>query len=182
MSSGKEKNIPTLHIGPMFAGKTSALIGHGVECQKKGGKVFLIKYKKDIRFTSQNTRLESHNENEYLEADYGVMTDDLKEMKVPKCDVILIDEAQFIKNVSDFIDGYSSTHKIFLSALNGTFEKKSFSFLSDVYPRCIIKFHCGKCTKCGNDAIYSRRLDMLDKNVVSIGNNYEPRCLGCFSL
>jgi thymidine kinase len=178
----KLSSPPILYLGPMFAGKTFALINNGIESQKKGEKVFLIKYSKDTRFTLQETRLESHDETKYFEADYGIMTDNLKEVKVPECETILIDEAQFIDSVPEFVDKYSSTHKIFISALNGSFEKKSFPLLLDLFPRCVIKFYSGKCTKCGGEAIYSHRLNKSDKSAISIGNDYEPRCLKCFSL
>jgi thymidine kinase len=105
-------------------------------------------------------------------------------MSLRNADVILINEAQFFDDLYVCVnDMLKENKKIFVSGLDGDFERKKFGQILDLFPLCdkITKLTslCSLC-KNGEPGIFSMRLNK-DKTQMLIGSdNYIPVCRSCY--
>jgi thymidine kinase len=171
-----------LFIGPMYSGKTSALI----QLYKKyifcNIPILVINHNLDNRY--DDTLLSSHDKLMIP----CVKTKNIKELletnEYKCCNVVLINEAQFYTDLLESVFIMLSEEKrIYISGLDGDFERKKFGQVLDLIPLCdkVTKMTalCGNC-KNGEPAIFSMRLSD-EKNQLLIGSdNYLPVCRKCF--
>jgi thymidine kinase len=105
-------------------------------------------------------------------------------MQLRNADVILINEGQFFDDLYDcVIDMLKENKKIYVSGLDGDFERKKFGQILDLFPLCdkVTKLTslCSLC-KNGEAGIFSMRLNK-DKTQMLIGSdNYIPVCRSCY--
>jgi thymidine kinase len=114
------------------------------------------------------------------------ITDVLKENeeKVAESEVILINEGQFFKDISEVIDLVENLHKrVYICGLDGDFKKNKIGYLFDLIPYCDniykLKSLCSECRD-GTSGLFSYRItDETDQVVIGV-ENYKPVCRLCF--
>ena len=175
----------TIITGPMFSGKTSHLIDMVFDLQKTN--MIVIKHHTDTRYDSDC--IVTHD-NKMVEATKMHRLLDIFTFKsYYDCKYILIDEGQFFEDLYDFvrIAVDIDQKQVFISGLVSDYQRKPFKVMSQILPLAddIIVKH-GKCARCENKSVFSKRKQVGDKicaSQVLVGsNNYEPVCRKCYNL
>jgi thymidine kinase len=176
-----------LFIGPMYAGKTSKIIEIYKKCVFCEIPVVVINHAIDTRY--HDTMLSSHDKimipcvqvnnikDIWIEINY--MTEIVK-----NADVILINEGQFFSDLYDVvIDMLNHNKKVYISGLDGDFERKKFGQILDLIPYCdkVTKLtsFCSIC-KNGTLGIFSKRITEEVTQTIVGSDNYLPVCRECF--
>lgn len=168
-----------LFIGPMFAGKTTALIKRAKELESQGKKIQVFKPKMDNRYGEEV--ICTHDKLE-LKA-YNIKS--LEEVKTD-ADVIIIDEFHFFPSkLIDYCKTWKNEGKhVIVSGLN-------LSYLGD--PIKLIDLEKGveelkeiadeihllkaKCSVCGKEATMTEMtIDADDTHIVGGAEKYRPVC------
>ena len=187
-----------LWIGPMFSGKTTQLIQAYKKYTFIGKTVCVINYTADNRY--HETMLSTHDKvmipciqtnrlmdvwnYKDLEDEYSPIAEN--HMKMRSAEVILINEAQFFEDLVECVESMLQENKtIYISGLDGDFERKKFGNIIDLIPLCdkVTKLAslCNLC-KNGTPGIFSLRLTS-DKQQMLIGSdNYIPVCRSCYTM
>ena len=174
------------HIGPMFGGKTSALLSDVRKMNIAKYNVALFKPTKDIRYSEDavvnhdGARMEAIRLSTFAEIVAYVNTH-------PEINVIAIDEFQFIKgdvfNVSHFI-GYilESGKTLIISGLDLDSDLIAFNNIKELLPYAThINKHKAVCVCCGNDATTSYcKVKKEEQELIGEKDIYEPKCLKCY--
>lgn len=158
--------VGELHVitGPMFAGKTSALLRRVEDERARGRRVFVAKSALDTRFgDARGTTLTTHDGKRCAGA---FAVGDLLSLSVEAeraleaSDVVAIDEAQFLANLAPFArrcverDGKT----VYVAGLDGDFKREKFGDVLDLLPMCdTVTRLRGKCSMCGADSLFSLR-------------------------
>ena len=169
-----------LIIGPMFAGKSSHLIKTISSFRAIKIPLFIVKHSLDIRYNSE--KIASHNQ--VLE-DCNVVNklipllenEDYKSSKV-----IIIDEAQFFKDLVIFVKYACDIDKknIIVYGLNADYNRHPFQNIAEVQALSddvkILKAYCCYCMD-STIANFSLRLDS-SKEQIMVGTDdvYKPVC------
>jgi len=189
-------------VGPMFSGKTTALLKIYQECLLSNISVSIINHEMDKRY--HETLMTSHNniqapciQTKYLKNVWNTNDEiDLSKLnnissflnykKLFYSDVILINEAQFFPDLFEVvIDMLKKNKKIYICGLDSDFERKKFGQIFDLIPFCNdIEKLKAKCSFCSdnenNNAVFSMRLTK-EKEQMIIGNDiYKPVCRICY--
>jgi thymidine kinase len=183
--------------GPMFSGKTSKLLEIYKQCNFCNIPVSVINHSLDKRY--DETMLSTHDKSmipciqtdnvskvwfyEKLDETFDIESGNAH-MNLRSAEVILINEAQFFDDLYICVnDMLRVNKKVFVSGLDGDFERKKFGQILDLFPLCdkITKLTslCSLC-KNGEPGIFSMRLNK-DKAQMLIGSdNYIPVCRSCY--
>ncbi|KAK6918758.1 Thymidine kinase [Dillenia turbinata] len=168
-------------IGPMFAGKTTALLRRIKTEGSNGRNVAMIKSSKDTRYGLDS--IVTHDGAKFpcwaldnlmsFEENFGVHAYD-------KLDVIGIDEAQFFEDLYDFCckaadrDGKT----VILAGLDGDYLRKRFGSVLDVVPLAdsVTKL-TARCELCGKKAFFTLRKTQDTRTELIAGADvYMPVC------
>lgn len=167
----------TLYMGPMFSGKTSALIGHYVQ-----DKTIAFKYTADKRYS--DTAIVSHD---------GLCIPATSCLQLPphvegSYEIVLVDEGQFFGNLREAAQAYSSFGlKVYISALNGTSELSPWAAVSEVVPICddVVHLKARLCMCCRKRqapfTAIKKGTQKKDQIVIGGADKYEPVCRLCHS-
>lgn len=172
-----------LILGPMFSGKTSQLILKMSKDMYNTSNIILIKYKKDIRYQG----IASHQGFTY-NGNIVESGDSLMQLTLDTTpDVIGIDEGQFFSDISIFCRFMLSrgTKKIYVSALDGSYEQKMFQCITELIPICDTITKLSACCRvCGSEhALFTKRRTNSNQLIVIGGSEtYEPRCRDCLKI
>lgn len=168
-------------LGPMFSGKTTALIEKYDELIKKGHEVCVINYADDTRYSK--TQLSTHDQ-KMIDCIQLKKLQDLNAVRTSE-KYILINEAQFFDDLYEFVSEKLKNNKfIYLYGLDGDFQAKKFGQILDLIPLCDkVKKKTANCSNnfCENKAIFSHRISNELSQVVIGNNNYEPLCRRCYN-
>jgi thymidine kinase len=180
------------HIGPMFGGKTSALISDVIKFKIAKYNTVLFKPKKDERYAKD--AVVNHRGEELEAINVTSICDVLNYMKEnPEVDIIAIDEFQFLKDNllgSEYLVG-NLIHNILLgnktliiSGLDLDSDLIPFDNVRNLLPYCThINKHKAVCMVCGADATTSYcKVEKDDQELIGGSDLYEPRCYHCHSL
>jgi thymidine kinase len=172
-----------LFIGPMYAGKTSKIIEIYKQCQFCKIPVTVINHSIDTRF--HDSMLSTHDKIMIP----CLQSNNLKDIWISNkilnnSDVILINEGQFFEDLYDIvIDMLNNKKKVYISGLDGDFERKKFGQILDLIPYCdkVTKLTslCSLC-KNGTPGIFSKRITTEITQTVVGSENYLPLCRNCF--
>jgi len=167
-------------LGPMFSGKTTALIE---QYNSNETKAVAINFSGDNRY--HESKLSTHD----LKMIECVNSNELLPLKtnneIIQSDTILINEGQFfpdlVKFVSFMVDVYKK--RVIVCGLDSDFQRNKFGVILDLIPLCdkVTKLK-GKCNDCDNKSIFSYRLSKEEEQVVIGSNNYIPLCRNCYLL
>ena len=181
-----------LIIGPMFSGKTSEIIEIYKKCVFCNISVSIINHIIDKRY--HESMLSSHdkvmvpclqtNELNHLWTKHDDEDNNSSYEILRNSDVILINEGQFFTDLYEVvIDMLKHNKKIYISGLDGDFERKKFGSSLDLIPLCDnvkkLKSLCSLC-KNGTPGIFSMRLTQEKEQTVVGSSNYIPVCRNCY--
>ena len=186
-----------LFIGPMFSGKTSKIVEIYKQCLFCSIPVAVINHSIDKRY--DNTLLSTHDkvmipciqtnklkdiwyyDNVTFDAVLHRLDDSVK---LINADVILINEGQFFEDLLPAVEHMlQHNKKIYISGLDGDFERKKFGQILDLIPLCdtVTKMTslCGLC-KNGTRGIFSKRITSEKEQTVVGSDNYITVCRSCY--
>jgi thymidine kinase len=166
-------------LGPMFSGKTTALIQQYKKYTYIGKRVAVINYQGDTRY--HDSLLSTHDKVMIP----CIFSDNLASVDVDEKDVILINEGQFFSDifekVIEWVDNYKKT--VIICGLDGDFQRNKFGRLLDLIPYCndVIKFNslCALCRN-GKSGVFSHRVSNETSQIVIGADNYIPLCRQCY--
>ena len=178
-----------LILGPMFAGKTSALITYSRKYELAGYKCALINHSSDDRFVdgTGTARLGSHCGDTVpcVRADRLGNLSDQDSAIVRESEVILINEAQFFEDVVGWVlhQVEKNGKIVFVSGLDGDYRRERFGTLIDLIPYADdvekLKALCLICRR--REAPFSLRLSSNSaQHMVGGADEYSAACRTCY--
>ena len=173
----------TLIFGPMFGGKTSALLMYERRLTIAGKKILWIKYLLDTRYSS-DAKVQNHNGEHTKTTTHVILAKSLSEIDksvVDAYDCIIIDEGQFFKDLVQFCTVQFPKKYILISGLSGDYKQEGFQSISDIIPHCDRIVHLtAVCKNCGQDAAFTIRITSeTDQEVIGAEDKYKPVCHEC---
>jgi thymidine kinase len=172
-----------VYVGPMFGGKTSAMLMQLERFRYQNKRIVVFKPKLDDRYNESRVTTHSGWHVDAVTIENGA---DLLGHIVDLPDdphVVAVDEAFMIENVSDaLIWLYRTGHNVIVSTLDLSASGKPFREVEKMLPWCTRIEKCpAVCSVCGKDAYYTHRkfVDELDEIRVGGAEAYEPRCFSC---
>ena len=174
-------------LGPMWSGKTSALLKIYRQYSFCKSKICVINYEADIRYS--RTMLSTHDK-EMIPCILGVSMEEIMKNhkdEIETSNVILINEGQFFSDIVPFTIKMveEERKKVYICGLDGDFKRDKIGNLLDLIPMCdkMTKLHalCSMC-KDGTLAPFTFR-STCETEQVLIGNDiYVPLCRSCFNF
>lgn len=169
-----------LIIGPMFSGKTTELIRRLSKYKSIDKNVFVIGHSLDKRYVSGN-EICTHDKKKIQCFKTNRLNEILQLKEYKEADVIGIDEAQFFKNIRQFILSIERHNKVLIIAgLDGNFKREPFCEIVNIIPLCdsVLKLN-SMCSikKDGTPAIFSKKIKKSD-TIIEVGGKeiYIPVC------
>ncbi|KAL9244327.1 hypothetical protein vseg_018114 [Gypsophila vaccaria] len=168
-------------VGPMFAGKTTALLRRVRSESSSGRNVAMIKSSKDNRYAKDSVvthdgvkfpcwalpNLSSFKEKFGVEA-------------YEKLEVIGIDEAQFFDDLYEFcvMAAESDGKTVVIAGLDGDYLRKSFGSVLDIIPIAdTITKLTARCELCGKRAFFTlRKAEETQTELIGGAESYMPVC------
>ena len=170
-------------LGPMFSGKTSKLAEIYKQCMFCSIPVAVINYALDTRY--HDTMLSTHDKH-MIPCIQAMLLAPMWEnnAQVRNADVILINEGQFFEDLYPAVESMlKARKKIYISGLDGDFQRKRFGQILDLIPLCdkVTKLTslCSIC-KTGEPGIFSMRLTNETQQTLIGSDNYAPVCRTCY--
>jgi len=172
-----------LAIGPMFASKSSWLIGLYNQYKVYTDNILVINYIADNRYGENSITLSTHDHATIP----CIQTEKLCELDIPDTiDVILVNEGQFFDDIIEWTKKMvdEKHKKVYICGLDGDYKRNKFGSLIDLIPYCdkVSKLTalCGIC-KDGTKAIFTLRTSNNTEQVL-IGekDHYLPVCRKCY--
>jgi thymidine kinase len=178
-----------LFIGPMFSGKTSALLEIYKKCTFCNIPIAVINHSSDTRY-NDDEMLSSHDKvmipcikTPYL-TNIWYNENSEQHLKLKNAQVILINEGQFFEDLYAVVtDMLKYNKQIYICGLDGDFERKKFGQILDLIPLCDkvnkLTSLCNIC-KNGKPGIFSMRLTSETQQTLIGIDNYAPVCRKCY--
>lgn len=177
-------------VGPMFSGKTSYIVEMYKQCKFCQISVAVINHSIDNRYddnlmsTHDKVKIPCIKTEKLMDLETDSIPRAQDKLKVSISEVILINEGQFFDDLEEFVKlMLSRGKKIYVSGLDGDFERKKFGQILDLIPLCdkVTKLTslCSLC-KDGTRAIFSKRLTSETVQTVVGSDNYIPVCRSCY--
>jgi thymidine kinase len=171
-----------LFLGPMFAGKSSAVLGVIRRNAIIGRPTLVLTSALDQRYSTE-ARITSHNQDSHPATAVQNLRDALSFEAFRDADCVIIEEAQFFTDLRDFVlTAVEEFGKdVICVGLDGDSERQPFGQLLDLIPYAnkIQKF-AALCRQCGDgtEAIFTFRKPGAPTTQVSVGgqDQYEPLC------
>ena len=191
-----------LELGPMFAGKSTALISKLTRYADVGLSCVYVNHTKDIRLTESCDEVVSTHNSTFQKLSrkiQGVKISDLSEIDVSSYEVIGIDEGQFFSDdnkgetFNDFITTIKKwvvfdNKKVIIASLDSDYKLQAFGgvhYLNGLCGKNGITKHVAICLKCNptdrHDAPYTMKTSGNDSVLDPGGiDKYIPVCLKCY--
>jgi thymidine kinase len=169
-----------LYCGPMWAGKSSTVLGTLRRYGSIGWKILVITASIDNRYGSG--MIVSHDQEKYPARAVELLAPMADDPDYKASDLIVIDEAQFLPDLYDFVlhaVDVDNKHVICVG-LDGDSDRKPFGDLLRLVPHCDsiekITSFCSECRD-GTPALFSfHRSHKFEQVQVGHTNQYEPLC------
>ncbi|OAY71245.1 Thymidine kinase [Ananas comosus] len=168
-------------VGPMFAGKTTALLRRVRSEADNGRSVALIKSNKDTRYGLDS--IVTHNGVKmpcWALSELSTFRDKLGDEEYDKLDVIGVDEAQFFEDLYDFCckaaDNDGKT--VIVAGLDGDYLRRRFGSVLDIIPIAdsVTKL-TARCELCGRRAFFTlRKTKETQTELIGGADVYMPVC------
>ena len=194
MYSGKTSFLVELYKQYKFCDISVAVINHLIDNRYDNEmmsthdkvKIPCIKTDKLMDLYSEHININSISKdmNVYLDVPINSIPRLQDKFKVMSSEVILINEGQFFTDLEEFVKlMLVKGKKIYVSGLDGDFERKKFGHILNLIPLCdkVTKLTslCSLC-KDGTRAIFSKRLTNETEQTVVGSDNYIPVCRSCY--
>lgn len=185
-----QKGVGSVHLilGPMFAGKTTRLLERVKQLEESvDANVLLLKSDKDTRYAKDKVVTHDGRGRECfpvksLELEVVVKT--VGNRKWNECDVVAVDEAQFLTNLYEFCRVAADEHDkiVLVAGLNGDFKRETFGEVQETLPLCDSVTKLTARCKCGRPALFSKRIVNVGDGQELVGgaDKYLPACRRCF--
>lgn len=169
-------------LGPMFAGKSSMIIGTIRRNAFINRRTMCITNNLDKRY-STDAKIVTHDKESYPATAVATLSEVrlLGEYHAAEC--IIIEEAQFFPDLLDFVLSSVEVYKkqVICVGLDGDVQRKPFGQLLDLVPYAdTVQKYSALCSEChdGTRAIFTSRKDGTYENQISVGgaDKYEPLC------
>ena len=187
-----------LFIGPMFSGKTSALLEIYKKCNFCSIPVSIINHTFDVRYHDKMVSSHDKEMAPCLQAnklsdiwtregwiESGHESDIYANRLLRNAEVILINEGQFFPDLYEVVvDMLNNNKKVYVCGLDGDFERKKFGAILDLIPICDkVNKLTSLCSICrdGTPGIFSMRLTSEKEQTIVGSDNYIPVCRKCYS-
>jgi thymidine kinase len=171
-----------LYIGPMFAGKSSAILGVVRRNEIIGRKTLCLTSALDTRYSSE-ARIVSHNKESYPAVAVSTLMPVICMPEFTASECIVVEEAQFFPDLRDFalaaVEGCGK--HVICVGLDGDSERRPFGQLLTLIPFAdnVQKFKA-LCTQCrdGTEAIFTLRKAGAPGDQIAVGgqDTYTPLC------
>ena len=170
-------------FGPMFSGKTTELLRRIRRYKIRNDSCIILKTK-DSRYSSDENKLMTHDDFNYLDA---ISCDNLMDKldEALRHDVIGIDEGQFFSDIIPFAESLANSNKIVIVAcLDSDYRREPFGNI------CYLLAKSEKVTKlssichyCKKDAGFSARITKETAiKIIGGKDKYRPVCRTCYCL
>ena len=171
-------------IGPMFAGKSSAILSRIRRSRAIGKTVMVITSSLDNRYSVKSVT--SHDKDSVAALAVDSLVSCLKLSEFMKASLIVVEEAQFFSDLRWFVEEALAINKsLVLCGLDGDTEAKPFGQILDCIPLAdsVIKMTalCELCAD-GTPAIFTGlRVSGSKDKIISVGaaEKYIPLCRIC---
>ncbi|KAH0468235.1 hypothetical protein IEQ34_003268 [Dendrobium chrysotoxum] len=168
-------------IGPMFAGKTTALLRRIQLAVDSGRRVAMIKSDKDNRYSLDS--VVSHDGAKmpcFAVPELSVLRSKMGDEDYNMLDVIGIDEAQFFEDLYDFchIAADHDGKTVIVAGLDGDYLRRKFGSVLDIIPLAdsVTKLN-SRCELCGRPAFFTlRKSDQTETELIGGADVYMPVC------
>lgn len=173
-----------LIVGPMFSGKTKALLRRIRELERDPRNVVLcITHSDDHRYSNTGNEIVSHDGDSHVALAVRELMPLVSDHLYRNATHIIIEESQFFPDLFPFVTKGADAHqKAFICAgLDGDFMREPFGQLMDLVPHCDtiekLTANCPRCSEKGT-AIFTARRRGNGSDKVYIGGKeiYEPMC------
>eukprot|EP00466_Bigelowiella_natans_P021292 jgi/Bigna1/58499/fgenesh1_pm.99_\ len=163
-------------MGPMFAGKTSALISRIEEEECREVPVLVVKSAADDRYA--NDKVVTHDGASKRCIAVPALKD-LPESELKEVNVIAIDESQFFPDLFEFCKASADRGQtVIVAGLDGDFNRERFGQIIDLIPLAdrIQKLNA-RCRICGAEAPFTGRIKKSEEQTLVGGADaYMPLC------
>lgn len=173
----------TLIIGPMFAGKSSAILQRVRRAQVLGWKHLVVTCAIDTRYDISGSRIVTHDHAGVEALGVKVLKGvrDLAEYKEAR--LIIVEEGQFLPDLYDFVLGAveEDGKEVVVVGLDGDSDRRPFGKVLDLIPLSdeIVRI-TSLCKRCGDGtaALFSALVSGTKEGQVHVGgaDMYEPLC------
>lgn len=183
-----------LLIGPMFSGKTTAMISKIRQASFAQKKCYLIKYARDTRYTDENVIIThdgmqiTSTAEDATAAEIKVVTTgkllDLPLSEIVTFDYVGLDEGQMYPDLIDFCEVLATEGlHIIISALDGDYKRRPFAQVCSLIPLCEkVHKHHGVCMSCrARDSSFTERITGGTATIQIGGReSYRSVCRDCY--
>jgi thymidine kinase len=172
-------------LGPMFAGKSSRILSILSRYAALGLPVLVIKHADDARYSG--TEIVTHN-NQRVPCLAVRDLDDIRVEDILRYKVLIVDEAQFFRNLVPFVEWVVDTHHRHLTLVGLDGDSNRRPFQSDLL-QCIpladsVEKLTALCRRCadGTPGLFTHRHSGPHDQQVIVGgaNLYTPLCRSCY--
>jgi thymidine kinase len=185
----KQKSYLEIILGPMFSGKTSALIEIYKQYTFCNIPVLVINHQEDIRYSNDASTMVTHDQKQITciqSKDIQSVIENNHINFLQQQYAVLINEGQFFPDLYESVQTMLNTYNIhiYVAGLDGDFRQEKFGQMLDLIPLCdkVYKLHslCVLC-KNGTKAIFSHRTvtNCDDQKLVGANDTYIPLCRNC---
>lgn len=176
-----------VNCGSMYSGKTTALMQQGDRYRIAGKRVTCFKPNIDTRYKDNNiTNHMGHSMSAWnVNADKPIEILDFYHRAITEQEVCLIDEIQFFDPlIIQVIDALIDKGIIVaVAGLDMDFKKEPFYNTAMLMAKADqVNKHHAVCVNCGADAMYSKKLDDTNTDIIDVGgkDKYIAVCGGCY--
>jgi thymidine kinase len=167
-------------LGPMWAGKSSYIIGKIRRYRAIGWEVLVVANPLDDRYGTHV--VSSHDKEQVSALAISDLTKLLEEPRYHSCRLLVIEEAQFYKGLHMFVRHAVETDgkHVVCVGLDGDAHREPFGEILSLIPLCDnvekIKALCAEC-KDGTPALFTHRLIASQEQIqVGAETTYAPLC------
>lgn len=172
-------NSLTLILGPMFAGKSTELVGIHSRLVAANKRVLVVKHAFDTRYDDNS--LTTHD-NTKISARRTTLLSEFTE-EFGNYDALIVDEGQFFADIVSAVQcALSRGLYVYVSALSGNFKREPFEVIPRLFPLAsAIYLRSAICAVCHAPAPFSARFSAQNEEIVIGGAEmYAPTCRTCW--
>lgn len=183
-----------IFTGPMFGGKTTRLLSSLERYAYQNKNILLFKpaidtrYSKDSVVTHSGLKWKCSKENFSkiikINSSLELYNYFKKYSEQYEVDVVALDEAFMIENVSDvLIEIYKSGKTVLVSSLQLSSSGEPYQEMNKLLPWATnIQICPAVCSVCGEDAFFTQKISGKEHNQIEVGGSelYQPRCFAHF--
>lgn len=171
-------------IGPMYSGKSTALIQTADQYELCGSKVLMVNHDSDTRYGKHGVFTHGLHKKDAIAVPTLMTLVEAFKQEYDAHKVICIDELQFFPDITDFVHMAVQEDKkwVIASCLCGTYYRTPFRAVCDLIPFCdLVRPLQALCMSCkdGTPAPFTAK---INKNAPDVGGNgvYKPVCRRCY--